>query len=261
MERDFILKVEDITVFYEDAGNRKIRKKEGQNVLNQVSFELKRGEIVGLVGESGSGKSTLAKAVLGMVKTESGTITHKSEKPQMIFQDPYSALNPAKKIGWILEEPLLMKGIKSKEERKRQAKVMLQKVGLDEKYYDRYPKELSGGMRQRVSIGAALITSPELLIADEPVSALDVTIQAQIISLLKKLHEELGLTILFISHDLRVVYQFCDRVMIMKEGRIVEEGERDQIFFEPEHHYTKTLLNAAGIFSEEEKYVSEILSG
>ncbi len=229
-----------------------MRRKRVQ-ILHDVSFTMEQGEILGLVGESGSGKSTLAKAVLNMVPDKSGTIGCEDAYPQMVFQDPYGSLNPAKTIGWILEEPLKNRSRMPKEERRRNAAEMLSHVGLDEKYLERFPGELSGGQRQRVCIAAALMLRPKLLIADEPVSALDVTIQAQVLKLLFSLKQDFGLSILFISHDLRVVYQLCDRVMIMQGGRIVEMGRSDDIYFRPQHPYTKQLLDAAGIQAYGEK--------
>lgn len=229
-----------------------MRRKRVQ-ILHDVSFTMEQGEILGLVGESGSGKSTLAKAVLNMVPDKSGTIGCEDAYPQMVFQDPYGSLNPAKTIGWILEEPLKNRSRMPKEERRRNAAEMLSHVGLDEKFLERFPGELSGGQRQRVCIAAALMLRPKLLIADEPVSALDVTIQAQVIKLLFSLKQDFGLSILFISHDLRVVYQLCDRVMIMQGGRIVEMGRSDDIYFRPQHPYTKQLLDAAGIQAYGEK--------
>lgn len=229
-----------------------MRRKRVQ-ILHDVSFTMEQGEILGLVDESGSGKSTLAKAVLNMVPDKSGTIGCEDAYPQMVFQDPYGSLNPAKTIGWILEEPLKNRSRMPKEERRRNAAEMLSHVGLDEKYLERFPGELSGGQRQRVCIAAALMLRPKLLIADEPVSALDVTIQAQVLKLLFSLKQDFGLSILFISHDLRVVYQLCDRVMIMQGGRIVEMGRSDDIYFRPQHPYTKQLLDAAGIQAYGEK--------
>lgn len=168
----------------------------------------------------------------------------------MIFQDPFSSLNPAKKVGWILEEPLRLNTGLNRVEREKKVSEMLRRVGLEEKLAQRYPRQLSGGQRQRVCIAESLMLSPKLLIADEPVSALDVTIQAQIIALLRSIQKEMGLAILFISHDMRVVYQLSQRVMIMKDGEIVESGDVEQVYFHPEHPYTKKLLEAAGILEE-----------
>ncbi len=241
-----LLTVSELNSFYRKksrTGGKRMRVQ----ILHDISFSMEQGEILGLVGESGCGKSTLAKAVLGMVRDKSGAVVCEDPHPQMIFQDPYGSLNPAKRIGWILEEPLKNLCRLTEQERRAQAAQMLAHVGLDEKMAQRYPDELSGGQRQRVCIAAALMMHPKLLIADEPVSALDVTIQAQVLRLLMRLKRELGLSILFISHDLRVVYQLCDRVMIMQQGRIVEQGDSDEVYFSPQHPYTESLLAAAGI--------------
>ena len=214
--------------------------------VSDVSFDVKEGEILGLAGESGCGKSSLSRAILGIQKKGvTGIVKHFAKRPQMVFQDPAGSLNPSQKIGFILEEPIRVKGNFDKAERKRRVKDMLKKVDLDEEILDRYPNELSGGQRQRVCIAAALMQEPKFLIADEPVSALDVTVQSQILELLKRLHKELGIAILFISHDLRVVYNLCDRVMVMKSGKIVEMGELQDVYFNPQHPYTKSLMDAA----------------
>ena len=214
-------------------------------VLYDVDFNIRHGEIMGLVGESGTGKSTLAKMILGMQKPEEGQIVHHTKRPQIIFQDPYSSLNPAYSVEWSLEEPLRVYGKYDAAERKRRVREMLARVELPEECLKARPSELSGGQRQRVSIAAALIRRPRFIIADEPVSALDVTIQAQILQLLRDLQEELDLSYLFISHDLNVVYQLCDRVLVMKKGRIVEQGTVDEVYDHPKEEYTKQLLAAA----------------
>ena len=234
-----ILKVKDLRVSYE----------EGKEVLNHVSFQVKEGETVGLVGESGCGKSTLAKAILGMVPIQEGEVVHYSSMPQMVFQDPYSSLNPAKKIGWILEEPLKIQKKLNKGERREKAEQMMERVGLDPAFLERYPNMLSGGQRQRVAIALALMLDSKLIIADEAVSALDVTVQAQILDLFLKIQREMGVSFFFISHDLRVDYHLCHYVLVMKEGKIVEAGDVEQVYFTPRDNYTKTLLKAADIGS------------
>lgn len=244
---EHILEVDSLNVYYKNKGRKNSAL---QHVLHDVSFCMKKGEILGLVGESGCGKTTLAKAILGMQKRFDGSIRLDCTNPQMVFQDPYGSLNPAKKIGWILEEPLRMKkGDKKLTQEQRVSRVdeMLEKVGLDCKVKEHYPSELSGGQRQRIAIAAALLCDTTFLIADEPVSALDVTIQSQIIRLLLKLQRELGISILFISHDLRVVYQMCDRVMIMQKGVILEQGAVDAVYQNPQSDYTRLLLEAANI--------------
>lgn len=248
---DVILKAEHLKIGFFSERHSLFEKRKRNEVLKDLSFTMEKGEVLGLVGESGCGKSTLAKVILGLLKPDSGTVIVSGNCPQMVFQDPYGSLNPAKKIGWIMEEPLRIQRKLPGKERRQKVLEMLKKVGLDEKIADRYPNQLSGGQRQRVCIGEALMTNPGLLVADEAVSALDVTIQAQILELLEQLKEEMGLSILFISHDMRVVYQLCDRVMIMKDGTIVESGDVDTVYFSPQHEYTKELLEAAGIGEDE----------
>ena len=239
MEETLALEVRHISSSY------RRRSRVRQEVLHDVSFTVGQGEILGLVGESGSGKSTLAKVILGMVRPDAGEVIHHTKRPQMIFQDPYSSLNPAYSVEWSLEEPLRIYGKYDRAERKRRVRDILERVELPEECLEAKPAELSGGQRQRVSIATALIQRPRFLIADEPVSALDVTIQAQILKLLKDLRDQLELSYLFISHDLGVVYQLCDRVLVMKNGRIVEQGPVDEIFDHPRNDYTKQLLAAA----------------
>ena len=237
-----ILEIRNLNSFYHQGGGA-FSKKRTVQVLKNVNVTLGQGEVLGLVGESGSGKSTLAKSILGMTEYQ-GEIIHHSRRPQMVFQDPYSSLNPAFSIRRIVEEPLRIFG-KYPAAEIRRAEEMLCDVGLDPEFHDRKPGQLSGGQRQRVSIAAAMIVRPKLVILDEAVSALDVTIQDQILDLLMKLRREFDLSYLFISHDLNVIYQCCDRVIVMQKGEIVEENTVDGIFDHPVHPYTKQLLRAA----------------
>lgn len=212
--------------------------------VKNVSFELMQGEILGLVGESGSGKSTISKALTGLLSLTTGELRKKTgtQTPRMVFQDPYGSLNPAKKIGWILEEPLKIRGGYSRKERKRLVMEALKEVELEEVHAKRYVRELSGGQRQRVAIAAALIQKPEIVILDEPVSALDVTVQGQILELLYRLKEEHGMSYLFVSHDMNVIRRICDRVIVLYRGEIVEAGCTGDVFEHPNHPYTKELL-------------------
>lgn len=235
-----ILSVKNLSAYYGEGTS-----KEKKRVLDNVSFDIYQGEILGLVGESGSGKSTLSKAVLGFIRDYTGEITHFTKRPQMVFQDPFSSLNPRRTVGWIIEEPLRIFGKYNKAERRRRVAEMMEQVGLERKLGSRYPEELSGGQRQRVGIAVALIQKPQLIIADEPVSALDGTIQTQIIELLLKLKNEFDLSYLFISHDLNVVYQLCDRVMIMRDGKIIEENSVGELFNNPKESYTRELISAS----------------
>lgn len=260
-----VLQVRDLSVYYQDGGQA-LAEEEGreggnrfslkaffrrnyrQYVVHHADFEIWPGESLGLVGESGCGKTSLSKAILGINHHIEGNIVHHSVRPQMVFQDPYSSLNPTKTIGWLLEEPLRAAGrldkslAMTKADREAAAYDMLRRVGLEEAYFHRKPSELSGGQRQRVSIAQALITNPGFIVADEPVSALDVTIQAQIMELILKLQGEMNLACLFISHDINVVYRMCDRIMVMKDGQILEIGETEEVFSHPKEDYTKLLL-------------------
>lgn len=245
MDKSRVLEVKQLEVSYKlQQGIRSSIHKMNreQVVLHDINFQLKKGEILGIVGASGGGKTTLVKTIQGIVKPKAGEICTYNNKIQMVFQDPYSSLNPTKKVGWLIEEPLRLHTSLSKVERKNTVIHMLEQVGLSKEYMDRKPASLSGGQRQRIAIAMALITKPEIVILDEPVSALDVTVQAQILDLLVTLRDEYHLSYLFISHDLNVVSQICNRAIVMRQGCIVEEGTIEQLFLAPKHEYTKELL-------------------
>lgn len=244
-----IVEVEHLNIYYEERDKKPPFKKRKRQVCHDISFDVREGEIVGILGESGCGKTTLVKTLLHMVKDYDGKLVLNACRPQMIFQDPYSSLNPSKKVGWLLAEAYRLshkadKGA-TKEKIEEMAIQMLERVGLSEKYLSHYPRELSGGQRQRVCIAIALIQEPELLIADEPVSALDVTIQAQIVKLLLELQKEMELTVLFITHDLRLVSAMCHRVLVMENGTIVEQGLVQEVFRNPKAPFTRKLLEIA----------------
>ncbi|MET3698779.1 peptide/nickel transport system ATP-binding protein/oligopeptide transport system ATP-binding protein [Bacillus oleivorans] len=234
--------------------------------VNGVTFSLYPGETFGLVGESGCGKSTTGQVILQLIKQTSGTIKYKGEDissfsssklkewrkaVQIVFQDPYSSLNPKKTIGWILNEPLVIHKIGNKASREKKILQILEDVGLDASFLNRYPHELSGGQRQRVAIASAIILNPEFIVIDEGVSALDVSVQAQILNLLKKLQKQYKLTYLFISHDLNVVRYFCDRIAVMYLGEIVEIGKAEDFGVKPLHPYADALFSAIPTLDEE----------
>ncbi len=227
--------------------------------VDQVSFDIERGETVALVGESGCGKSSLGKAVLRLAPTESGRVVFRGEditrlggarlravrrSIQMVFQDAFASLNPRQKIRDIMTGPLEVHGIGTRQDRARQIAQIIERVGLSQDALDRYPHEFSGGQRQRIGIARALTLSPELIVCDEPVSALDVSIQAQILNLLAGMKAEFGLSYLFISHDLSVVRYFADRILVMYLGRIVESGEHRTFWSQARHPYTRALMEA-----------------
>lgn len=228
----------------------KFFSKEKKEILKNISFDVKEGEIFSIVGQSGAGKSTIGKILLGIEEKDSGDIIfldrplekRKVQEIQMVFQDPYSSLNPAMKIGSILEEPLKVNGVKDKDERRRRVKAMLKEIGLDENSEDKYPSELSGGQRQRVVIGAAMILNPKLVVCDEPVASLDLSIQNQILNLIRKFNREYRTTFIFISHDLGVVYNISDRVLLLYKGEIQELRETVEFFKNPQSEYGKYFL-------------------
>lgn len=246
------------------------------HAVSGVNFDVRRGETFGIVGESGCGKSTTAKIILNMERASEGQITFDGQpvlgltdrdwKPlrrriQYVFQDPLGALDPRMVVLSQVIEPLTIHDMGGPEDRRRRASEMLELVGLRPHQFSKYPHELSGGQRQRVVLARALILEPELLVCDEPISALDVSIQAQIINLLQKLRREMGLTILFISHDLSVVRHLCDRLAVMYLGKIVEQGPADEIFADPRHPYTQALISAIPVPEPGSKSIRISLEG
>jgi oligopeptide transport system ATP-binding protein len=244
--------------------------------VDGVSFSVAGGETLGLVGESGSGKSTLCRTVLQLLKPSAGSVRFEGEeiaglsrrrmrplrpRMQMIFQDPYASLNPRKRIGQIVGEPLRLQGAASGAELRRRVQELLDRVGLSPEHYDRFPHEFSGGQRQRIGIARALAPRPQLIVADEPVSALDVSIRAQIVNLLDDLQDEFGLTYVFVAHDIGVVRHVSDRIAVMHDGKIVEQGQADRVCERPSDPYTKTLLAAVPVPDPREARARGTLSG
>jgi oligopeptide transport system ATP-binding protein len=230
--------------------------------VDDVSFEIAEGETLGLVGESGSGKSTTGYCVLQLLKPTSGSIRFDGKEltalgredlrrmrreMQIVFQDPYASLDPRMTVGNIVAEPLVVHSIGTKKDRRARVRELLDVVGFDPGYTNRYPHEFSGGQRQRIGIARALALSPKLIVCDEPVSALDVSIQAQILNLLKDLQQDFGLTYLFVAHDLAVVRSMSDRIAVMNKGKLVEIGPAEQVYTNPQEDYTKALLSAVPI--------------
>lgn len=244
--------------------------------VDDVSLQIRKGETLGLVGESGCGKSTLGRTLIRLYDPTSGSILFEGEDfialkgeklrqkrkhMQMIFQDPYASLDPRMTIGQILRQPFEIHNLLSEKERNEKIKWLLEVVGLKASHVNRYPHEFSGGQRQRICIARAIALEPEIVICDEPVSALDVSIQAQILNLLKDLQEKLKLTYLFISHDLSVIEYFCNRIAVMYLGKIVEIGTRDELFTNPQHPYTQALMGAIPRVGEGKKKMKKSLSG
>ncbi|QGZ34806.1 dipeptide ABC transporter ATP-binding protein [Stappia indica] len=255
---DAILKVRDLKRDYEIGGGL-FSASRLLHAVKGVSFDVERGTTLAVVGESGCGKSTLARMLTMIDRPTSGSIEidgkpidiarrgvtrEMRQAVQIVFQNPYGSLNPRQKIGAVLEEPLLLNTSMSAAERRDAALAMLEKVGLKPEHYGRYPHMFSGGQRQRVAIARAIMLRPRLLVLDEPVSALDLSVQAQILNLLADLQDEFGLTYVFISHDLSVVRYIADKVMVMYFGEAVEYGTRDEVFENPQHDYTRTLFAA-----------------
>ena len=259
-----LVEVRDVVKHFPITSGIVLQKQVGAvHAVDGVSFDVLRGETLGIVGETGCGKSTTARLITRLLQPTSGTVTFEGRdisrmgrseiKPlrkemQMIFQDPYSSLNPRKTVGSIIAEPFKIHGLKEGTgERKRAVQQLMEQVGLNPEHFNRYPHEFSGGQRQRIGVARAIALQPKLIIADEPVSALDVSIQAQILNLLRDLQRDLGITLVLIAHDLSVVRHMCDRVAVMYLGKIVELADSETLYTRPRHPYTGVLLSAVPV--------------
>jgi len=270
-----ILSIKNLSKDYTLSGGFSRRSKDVVHAVENISLEIAEGETLGIVGESGCGKSTLGRMIVRLEDPTAGSILFEGKdlakesnralrsirkRLQMIFQDPYASLNPRRQIGKIVEEPLRIHGM-GKSERRTLALELLKKVGLDENSYEKYPHEFSGGQRQRVVIARALALNPKLVVADEPVSALDVSIQAQVLNLFKDIQKEMGLTYIFIAHDLGVVRHVSDRIAVMYLGKVVELAKAEDLYAHPSHPYTQALLSANPRMDKDDKRERIILKG
>ena len=258
---DVLLRIDSLVKYYPIRVGVLIKREVASvKAVDGVDLELRRGETLGLVGETGSGKSTLARCIAGLHPVTSGRITfersditnlpRRSMQPfrrdiQMIFQDPYGSLNPRRRVGSIIGDPFTVHNVASGDKRKRLVQELMERVGLNPEHYNRFPAEFSGGQRQRIGVARALALRPKLIICDEPVSALDVSIQAQVLNLLADLQDDFGLSYLFIAHDLEVVRHVSDAVTVMYLGRVAEHGPGDAVYDHPRHPYSAALLSAA----------------
>jgi oligopeptide transport system ATP-binding protein len=271
-----LLEVNGLKKYFPITGGLFGRKQGEVKAVDDVSFYVKKGETLGIVGESGCGKSTTGRLLMRLIEASDGSIMFEDKEItkmskaelrktrrdiQMVFQDPYASLNPRHSIEQILEEPLIVHGMGTKEERKKQVKEMLEVVGLSSYHARRYPHQFSGGQRQRIGIAKALMTKPKLIIADEPVSALDVSIQAQVLNLMKDIQKEFQLTYIFIAHDLGVVRHISDRVGVMYLGRLIELADSEELYNNPKHPYTQALLSAVPIPDPDIKRETILIEG
>jgi oligopeptide/dipeptide ABC transporter ATP-binding protein len=273
---DNLVEIRSLKVYFDVKGGLLKRTVGVVKAVDGVDLDIRRGEILGLVGESGCGKTTVGRALLRLIPATEGTVSFdnrdvfslsKAEiKPlrremQLVFQDPYSSLDPRSRVGDIVGEGLRVHGIKDRTERHRRVLKALQMVGMQEHHMRRFPHEFSGGQRQRIGIARALVVNPSFIVCDEPVSALDVSIQSQVLNLLKDLQRELNLTLMFIAHDMSVVEHLCDRVAVMYLGKIVEVATREELFANPQHPYTQALMSAIPVADPKIKRQRIILQG
>lgn len=273
---EIILKATKVSKFFPIKKGLFLKHVGDVRAVDSVDLEVRKGETLGLVGESGCGKSTLGRTLIRLYDPTSGQIEFKGQDflkvkgeklrrmrkdMQMIFQDPYASLDPRMTVGQILEQPFSIHNILTPKERLERVQQLLETVGLKAAHVNRYPHEFSGGQRQRISIARSIALNPSLIIADEPVSALDVSIQAQILNLMKDLQEQLKLTYIFISHDLSVIEHLCDRIAVMYLGKIVEFAPREELFSNPKHPYTQALISAIPRVGEGKKQMKKSLSG
>lgn len=275
MQSPPLLKAVDLKKYY-PVKKGLFSKVKWVKAVDGVSFQLEKGKTLAVVGESGCGKSTLGRMLTMIERPTEGELFYQGQnflvndkaterlrrqKIQIVFQNPYASLNPRKKVGSILEEPLLINTNLTAAERKEKVLAMMAKVGLKAEFYDRYPHMFSGGQRQRIAIARGLMLEPDIVVADEPVSALDVSVRAQVLNLMMELQEEMGLSYVFISHDLSVVEHIADEVMVMYLGRCVEQGETQAIFRNPRHPYTQALLSATPRLNPEHRHERIKLTG
>lgn len=273
---DILLEAKNIKKHFPIRKGLLLREVASVKAVDDVSLYVRRGETLGLVGESGCGKSTLGRTLIRLYEPTSGDIAFdgkdflnlkgealrlQRKNIQMIFQDPYASLDPRMTVGQIIRQPMDIHSVGTPEERSKRVEELIELVGLRKAHINRYPHEFSGGQRQRISIARAIALNPELIICDEPVSALDVSIQAQILNLLKDLQEKLKLTYIFISHDLSVIEHTCDRIAVMYLGKIVEVAPREELFKNPQHPYTKALIGAIPRVGQGKKKIKRSLSG